>query len=506
MKKIIAFLTAAVAALSFSSCGKEMVEEIPSSDSITVDITVDDLYGAETKAVKSGWKSGDKLNIWFDGAYWNQLPQLVLTYDGSKWSESAIDASILKSSGKFIVIYEETNSQFNTPQNNNSYSFRGGYSITDPETGSSFRGRIVPLSCCKDKVAYTYANGVLKASISGWVFLTTLQVVVTGLPKTASSYALKIEGLTNPSGYYFNGTTMNCSYTSPNSLYSFGTDNADGVAFTFRGTGLSTSQDIVFRLLDLDTRDRLVYTKSNSTLATSSNSVKAIKINVKKFRGAINGHDYVWIGNRKWATMNLGATTEAGSPATCFGDYYAWGETEPRYTGITFYGKNSASFSGFKTGYEDGYYQDPLYNGTALDAAHDAAKVAWGAWHTPSDMDFQDLYAACGGQGSFASRGCTLKKVAGKADTIEKGIYWCSDYDGVEGTVFSDGINQVFFPAAGRIYGKNFNNNNIYCAYWSSSVNTGRSKPFHLDASSSDGLNLRYLSSVYGMTIRPVAD
>lgn len=505
MKIITAFLAAAAAALSLSSCDKELREDIPSSDNITVDITVGDFGGVDTKAVKSGWKSGDKLNIWFDGAYWNQLPQLVLTYDGSKWNESAIDASILNASGKFIVIYEELNNQFDTPQNSTTYAFKGGYNMIDPDTGNSFRGRIVPLSCCKDKVAYTYANGVLKASISGWVFLTTLQVVVTGLPKTASSYALKIEGLTNPAGYYFNGTTMNCSYISLNSLYSFGTDNADGVAFTFRGTGLSTSQDIVFRLLDLDTRDRLVYTKSNSTLATSSNSVRAIKIDSRKFRGSVNGHEYVWIGNRKWATMNLGATTEAGSPATCFGDYYAWGETEPRYTGMTIYGKNSVSISGWKTEYSEGYYKDSAYNGKSLDDAHDAAKVAWGSWHTPSDLDFQDLYAACGGEGMISSY-WTPKNVAAKADTVDKGIYWCSDYDGIEGVVFSDGVNRLFFPAAGSFYQKNYRNGTASCSYWASTTYSGfNDNPYDLDVVSYSA-RLDHMSRNYGFSIRPVAD
>ena len=43
-----------------------------------------------------------------------------------------------------------------------------------------------------------------------------------------------------------------------------------------------------------------------------------------------NGHAYVDLGlpsGLKWATCNVGATTPEG-----YGDYFAWGETEPYYT------------------------------------------------------------------------------------------------------------------------------------------------------------------------------
>lgn len=52
-------------------------------------------------------------------------------------------------------------------------------------------------------------------------------------------------------------------------------------------------------------------------------------------QGEINGHEYVEIGGRKWATMNVGATTVAGSPKTAYGDYYTWGELETYYNSLT---------------------------------------------------------------------------------------------------------------------------------------------------------------------------
>lgn len=52
-------------------------------------------------------------------------------------------------------------------------------------------------------------------------------------------------------------------------------------------------------------------------------------------QGEINGHEYVEIGGRKWATMNVGATTVAGSPKTAYGDYYTWGEIDTYYSRLT---------------------------------------------------------------------------------------------------------------------------------------------------------------------------
>ena len=42
--------------------------------------------------------------------------------------------------------------------------------------------------------------------------------------------------------------------------------------------------------------------------------------------GIHNGYEYVDLGlSVKWATYNIGATTSEG-----FGDYFAWGEVEPK--------------------------------------------------------------------------------------------------------------------------------------------------------------------------------
>ena len=227
-------------------------------------------------------------------------------------------------------------------------------------------------------------------------------------------------------------------------------------------------------------------------------------------QSGINGHEYVEIGGLKWATMNVGATTVAGSYATCYGDYYAWGETQPRYESITRTDSYAASFT-WKNGYSDGYSSYPSYTGTTLDAAHDAATANWGGtWRTPTKAEYEALAAACSGSSANGQTPVTL------INTItEGGIYWLSDtqtiesaYTGVAGLLFvsrSDISKRVFFPASGGVRDTGLNST-LGC-YWSSSLDTS-------DTSDAYGLFFNSLGvhpwggsyRYRGFTVRPVSD
>ena len=225
-------------------------------------------------------------------------------------------------------------------------------------------------------------------------------------------------------------------------------------------------------------------------------------------------HDYVEIGGLKWATMNVGATTVAGSPSTCYGDYFAWGETEPRYKSITISEEKSVTFGGWKSNHSEGYSLSdyPSYTGGTLDAEHDAATQNWGsAWRTPTDDDFLTLRKACGGSNGSS----TLKNLSTSDPT--GGIYWLSssqtflsEYKGVAGILFvckTDTSKRVFFPAAGSCYNTKFDSSGLYGWYWSSSLMTGST--YGALYMSFDDVFIIPSQSTYrssGLTIRPVAD
>ena len=85
----------------------------------------------------------------------------------------------------------------------------------------------------------------------------------------------------------------------------------------------------------------------------------------------------------KWATFNVGAT----SPED-YGDYFAWGETEPKetYSWATYKWGTSSNLTKYNT--TDGK--------TTLDPEDDAAKVLWGGyWRMPSKEEVDELTQQC---------------------------------------------------------------------------------------------------------------
>ena len=110
--------------------------------------------------------------------------------------------------------------------------------------------------------------------------------------------------------------------------------------------------------------------------------------------GSLNGHDYVDLGlpsGLLWATCNVGADNLED-----YGDYFAWGETEPKDTynwstyqycmgsdnTLTKYCSNS--YCGYN-GFTD--------NLTILEPGDDAATVNWGnGWRMPTLEEYQELY------------------------------------------------------------------------------------------------------------------
>ena len=158
-----------------------------------------------------------------------------------------------------------------------------------------------------------------------------------------------------------------------------------------------------------------------------------------------NGHEYVDLGlpsGTKWATCNVGAT----SPEE-YGDYYAWGETEPKttYSWRTYkYGPYYGELTKYCT--DSDYGKDGFVdNKTVLELADDAARVNWGGqWRMPTDDEWTELRENCT---------WTWTNLNGKNGYEVKG---------------ANG-NSIFLPAAG--YRDGFDS--YYGYYWSSSLRAG---------------------------------
>ena len=199
--------------------------------------------------------------------------------------------------------------------------------------------------------------------------------------------------------------------------------------------------------------------------------------------GEENGHEYVDLGlpsGIKWATCNVGAN----SPEE-YGDYFAWGETQPKstYNWSTYKYCNGTYDSLTKYCTNLGVLDVPygtIDNKVTLELEDDAAYVNWGGnWRMPTIKELDELKN---------TSNCTWT--------------W-STQNGVNGykvTSKKNG-NSIFLPAASK--------NNDYGYYWSNSLESGYSSyvgncmildEYH----EYDGL--RYSNRCSGLSIRAVCE
>ena len=84
MKKITLLTIFGLALMALSACNKE---EETASRTLKLDLNI--IHGSDTKAVKTGWESGDKIYVFFGKPEDHTTPAyLTLTYNGSSWTEA----------------------------------------------------------------------------------------------------------------------------------------------------------------------------------------------------------------------------------------------------------------------------------------------------------------------------------------------------------------------------------------------------------------------------------
>ena len=308
MKRLSIIAMAAIAALLSASCNKSIetpVVPVPQG-SIILDLDIAGFKGTvDTKAVKNGWAVGDKLNLWFDDWNYteqanNPTPDLVITYDGAKWTAGKLAAGrSLKSSGKFSVLYEGGNDLSKCiSYRHASQQFFEFPNLWVAEIGD--RSYYYHMIYRKEDVSYTYSGNKLTATIADWYTPSAFKVLVKGLdPAAAGDYALQtVDVTTSGAEKYpntFGGFCVNPGSEFPEFLNSGGNYkggvggvlDADGVAFYYNSCNFS-SATVEFRLFKKDAGGNFVRTASapqftGKTLVTDGKSIKGIVIDKSKF-------------------------------------------------------------------------------------------------------------------------------------------------------------------------------------------------------------------------------
>ena len=193
----------------------------------------------------------------------------------------------------------------------------------------------------------------------------------------------------------------------------------------------------------------------------------------------INGTDYRLI----FTNANLKENGLAESEIA-YGDYFAWGATEPWYSSI------SGSSFNWKNGYEKGYISDSYKNyingksiaeNNVLKMEYDPArKILEGDWQIPTKAIWEALVA------NSSSKG------------------WDVDKDGYK---FVNNGKTLFLPAAGYVKLTSFKDGRSYGHYWSGTAGTSQ---FEKDAyflyfySSKVEAPSTSTDREYGRSVRPV--
>jgi hypothetical protein len=177
-----------------------------------------------------------------------------------------------------------------------------------------------------------------------------------------------------------------------------------------------------------------------------------------------------------WATRNVGAN----SPED-YGDYFAWGETQPKsnYDWSTYKWCNGSSDTLTKYNTQSNY--GTVDNKTTLDLSDDAANANWGgSWRMPTDAEITELREQCTWTW-----------------TTQNGV------NGYKVTSQSNG-NSIFLPATGHYHNNTLKLQGSSGDYWSSSLDT-RIPPLAWEFGfGSDTVKKDDYSRLYGLSVRPV--
>ena len=232
--------------------------------------------------------------------------------------------------------------------------------------------------------------------------------------------------------------------------------------------------------------EQTAFDEAKSTL--NRPNVSLIKTNRKVYslteEGGVNanGYSYVDLGlpsRLKWATMNVGATSE-----TDYGDYFMWGSTTPTTANACTW--TNAPFNGESSDYDETKF-NPVKgtvcpNGVLAKEYDAASQIMGGDWRMPTKTELQELI---------------------DYTTNE----WVTNYKGtgVNGRKFtgSNG-NSIFIPAAGSCY------NGVVAVVdndgdiWSSSLNTSTPRNAWYLYFDSGRCNMDDYDRYYGYAVRGV--
>lgn len=506
MKKITTII---LGALFLTACNDEKLgintsDSFQETEDIKVNLTIARCDVAETKAsVKTSFADNDVVFIFFKGIAAPKYLEMKYNSSESTWTATAkntLSASDLSGAAdkRMTAIYLPYGSDATVVADGSAFKFENGSGNPLNYTGYYLQA---------EQVAYTYEADVLSGSIS---------LIACALDDNDDRYIhFDISGFTSGHSY-----KLYQNYIKPLALTSVSADGSvsksegslggaltgyeDGSMMSFSGildaSAVDQAVDYQFTIDDLTSS--ILYTRDAGTKTLSVS--KYIGIGAINNSATWNAVEYVDLGlSVRWATFNVGATAPEE-----YGDYFAWGETEPYYEAG--YAQESPQ-AHWKDGKSSGYnwwhnYKYGSWNNltkycndssrgydgftdtkTTLDPEDDAAHVNWGGdWRMHTRDEFNELLDNC------TWTVTTQNGVNGFLVTSKK-------------TGFESA--SIFLPAAGRYGDDGLVSVGDYGEYWASSLDTSNSNYVVILSFSTStpihGNGFNYRRSL-GLSVRPV--
>ena len=281
----------------------------------------------------------------------------------------------------------------------------------------------------------TYNNGEPSISFTSNQSKTITLKPATGEYFKAGQYVIVVPPITLTKGFSisFHASDEYCVYTRTSTQNNTFHRNKFKHIGTFKTTGI------------FDTTDK----KLGEWTYNSRGIVKADQeLDMGVFK--INGKNYRLIFAKSNLTKDGLATHEYD-----YGDYFAWGATEPWYSSATQTWKNDKP-GGYTAANAPYYYNGKYTSGNTLEAADDAARqILKGDWQIPTKEIWMALEYANREQVYWGPEGkWTFDQRDGRINGIS--------------IVRNDGSGQLLFlPAAGYVYSTDFKQVGSIGYYWS---------------------------------------
>ena len=343
------------------------------------------------------------------------------------------------------------------------------------------------------KISAGLGTGAFTCNLTGLQANTTYYVRAYAINSKGTAYGTQVTFTTNKQIVLPTVTTSTVTQITATSAVAGGTVTSDGNAsVTERGVVYSTNPNPV--ITNLNNTIRPCGSGTGEFTYTITGLQSGMKYYIRAYAkndvGTAYGEEmsfttkvqatpeYVDLGlSVKWATFNVGATKPEE-----YGDYFAWGETQPKdYYDWSTYKWCNGSYDSL-TKYNTSSSWGTVDNKTTLELNDDAARANWGGdWRIPTDVEWTELRVQCTWTW-----------------TTENGV------NGYKVTSKSNG-NSIFLPAAGYRRDSYLYDAGSYGDYWSSSLNTDEpSTAWGVYLYSSNVVQL-YHDRTFGLSVRAVS-